>query len=326
MVVVGFVVGNPFSVLDFQTFKNDFVYNYIVTPVYDGQTGHSYWSFFWHVLEVIGLPSFIFCLAAIGYSVVAATMEEKQSIRTGTIVLSLSVLLLYYYKFASFPRLETRFVLPLVPFFLVISAALWNQIKANKILVSALALIIIGYNIACDFYVGSRFLHDPRTHLLSWAKKNIPENSFVEIDPYTPSLTDSERKNLKETATPNVSGRERIFARAFNNDPFIVGTEDLKKEEERVAWYSLPQLLKRKPEFMGLNSLYYDRFIEPGLKQDLYPTMKDYFQKLLSEQYPYKIVFEEESKHAPTWVYPREIDFLYNRVTILAKENFVLPR
>ena len=77
---------------------------------------------------------------------------------------------------------------------------------------------------------------------------------------------------------------------------------------------------------MGLNSLYYDRFIEPGLKQDLYPTMKDYFQKLLSEQYPYKIVFEEESKHAPTWVYPREIDFLYNRVTILAKENFVLPR
>ena len=326
MVMVGFVVGNPFSVLDFQTFKNDFVYNYVVTPVYDGQTGHSYWSFFWHVLEVIGLPSFIFCLAAIGYSVIAATMAEKQSTRTGTILLCLSVLLLYYYKFASFPRLETRFVLPLVPFFLVISAALWNQIKVNKILVSALAFIIIGYNIACDFYVGSRFLTDPRTHLLSWAKKNIPENSFVEIDPYTPSLTDSERKNLKETATPNVSGRERIFARAFNNDPFIVGTEDLKKEEERVAWYSLPQLLKRKPEFMGLNSLYYDRFTEPGLKQDLYPTMKDYFQKLLSEQYPYKIVFDEESKHAPTWVYPREIDFLYNRVTILAKENFVLPR
>ena len=322
MVVVGFVAGNPFCVLDFQTFKNDFLYNYIVTPAYDGQTGHSYWSFFRHVVEVIGLPSFIFCLTAIGYSIVLTVTKGRQRIQTQTILLSLSVLLLYYYKFGSFPRLETRFVLPLVPFFLVISAALWNQIKENKIVVSALTFIIIGYNIACDFNVGNRFLNDPRTHVLSWAKKNIPENSSIEIDPYTPSLVNP-GKNL-ETTTPNVSGRERIFAQVFNNDPFIVGSEDdRKKEEQRVAWYSLQGLMQRRPDFVVLNSLYYGRFTEPGLKQDLYPTMKDYFQRLLGEQYPYKIVFDEESIHAPAWVYPYEIDFLHNRVTILARKESI---
>jgi hypothetical protein len=52
--------------------------------------------------------------------------------------------------------------------------------------------------------------------------------------------------------------------------------------------------------------------------------MHDYFQKLLGGQYPYKIVFDQESKHAPQWVYPHDIDFLYNRVTILRREDFFL--
>jgi hypothetical protein len=324
MVIVGFVVGNPFCLLDYQTFKSDFQYNYMVTPVYDGETGHSYWTFFWHVLEVIGLPSFLFCLTAIGFSIILAVKKTNQRIQTETILLSLSVLLLYYFKFGSFPRLETRFVLPLVPFFLILSAVLWNQIKQNKIIVSALALTIIGYNIVCDFYVGSRFLDDPRTHVVSWAKENIPENSSIEADQYTPSLAGASGKNLKETTTPNVSGREKIFAQIFNNDPFIVGSEeDRKREEQQIAFYSLKELMKRKPDFVAFNSLYYNRFTEPGLKQDLYPTMNNYFQQLLAEKYPYKIVFDEESKHAPRWVYPREIDFLYNRVTIFARKDIV---
>jgi hypothetical protein len=324
MVIVGFVAGNPFCLLDYQTFKNDFVYNYMVTPVYDGQTGHSYGSFFWHVLEIIGLPSFIFCLTAMAFSVVLIVTRKIQDIQTRTILISLPVLLLYYYEFASFPRLETRFVLPLVPFFLILSAALWNQLKQNKIIVTAFLFIIIGYNVLCDFYVGSRFLDDPRTHVVSWAKKNIPEKASIETDQYTPSLDSSTEKNLKETTSPNVSGRERIFARIFNNDPFIVGSEeDRKNEEQKIAWYSLQELMKRKPDFIGFNSLYYNRFTEPGLKQDLYPTMNDYFQQLLAEKYPYKIVFDEESKHAPRWVYPREIDFLYNRVTIFARKDIV---
>jgi hypothetical protein len=132
-------------------------------------------------------------------------------------------------------------------------------------------------------------------------------------------LDEASGKNLKETLTPHVSGRERIFAQIFPNNPFIVGSEaDRRSEDQQVAFYSLHELLKRKPDFIALNSLYYERFMDTGLKRDLYPTMTNYFQKLLSEQYPYKIVFDKESKHAPKWVYPQEIDFLYNRVTILA--------
>ncbi len=322
MVPCGFVVGNPFCILDYRTFKNDFLYNYIVTPVYDGQTGHSYVDFFLRIIQTIGLPSFIITCIAFFYAVYLLFKANVPRIQKGTIIMSLSVLALYYFKFASFPRLETRFVLPLVPFFLLISGALWCQLRRQKIIFYSLLIIILSYNVVCNFYVGKRFSQDPRTVLLSWANQHLPEGSSVENDLYTPDLDKTGKKHLRQVSTPNIGGRFRIFLQMFKDNPLIVGSEnDIKSENQEMAWYSLQQLVKRKTDFIGLNSLYYKRFTEAGLKRDLYPSMNQYFQDLLHERYPYKIVFDQESQRPPRWVYPYEIEFLHNRVTILARED-----
>jgi hypothetical protein len=70
-----------------------------------------------------------------------------------------------------------------------------------------------------------------------------------------------------------------------------------------------------------VNSLYYQRFTQPGVRRDLYPSMNEYFSSLLSEEFPYHIVFDQESKKVPAWVYPKEIDFTHNRVTILVRNE-----
>jgi len=41
MVVVGFVVTNPYAVLDYQAFRDDFLYNYIVAPMVHGANSSS---------------------------------------------------------------------------------------------------------------------------------------------------------------------------------------------------------------------------------------------------------------------------------------------
>ena len=41
-------------------------------------------------------------------------------------------------------------------------------------------------------------------------------------------------------------------------------------------------------------------------------------RSLLSEEFPYHIVFDGEPQNVPAWVYPKDIDFTHNRVTILA--------
>ena len=69
-----------------------------------------------------------------------------------------------------------------------------------------------------------------------------------------------------------------------------------------------------------IDSLYYDRFVEPGKRRDLYPSMREYFDRLLAGDYPYRIVFARRSPPVPAAIYPRDIDFLDNRATVFARD------
>ena len=121
-VIVGFVIANPFSVLDYRTFVYDFVYNYKVAPVYEGQTGNSYTQFFVALIECVGVPGFV--LATTGWigSCALAFTPHVTRMQKASIALAGAVVLLYYAKFAPFPRLETRFVLPIVPLAMFVPA------------------------------------------------------------------------------------------------------------------------------------------------------------------------------------------------------------
>src|SRR6185369_3935638 len=59
MVPIGFVLGNPYALVDHHKFKSDFLYNYMVAPVYEGQSGHSWGMFFLRIVETVGLPAFV---------------------------------------------------------------------------------------------------------------------------------------------------------------------------------------------------------------------------------------------------------------------------
>jgi hypothetical protein len=122
-----------------------------------------------------------------------------------------------------------------------------------------------------------------------------------------------------ETVMPFVTGRERLFEILFPNNEFINGTEeDQKKAQEDVAWFTKSELDKRHPDYVVIDSLYYERFMDSGIRRDLYPSMYEYFDSLLQAKYAYHIVFDQESHHVPGWVYPKDIDFTHNRVTIFA--------
>jgi hypothetical protein len=324
MVIIGFVVGNPFSLLDYRTFTYDFIYNYLVAPVYEGQTGHSYGKFFSAIVEIIGLPSFLIFSIAVLFSLYLTLLNKAQRISQTTILLSFSVFLLYYFKFASFPRLETRFVLPIVPWWLMMSGLFWDKLKPYKYTVLVFLIGILSYNLISSFYVGIRFLDDPRMRAEIWVKENIPQNSSIESDIYSSSWNEVSGVQLRETTTPFVTGRERLFEQLFKGNRFVVGSEEYRRKvDEKVKWYSLEELMIRSPDFVATDSLYYQRFIEPGLRRDLYPSMQEFYEALLNEQYPYEIVFDDASKAIPAWIYPRDIDFLHYRVTIFTRKKLI---
>jgi hypothetical protein len=318
MVPVGFVVGNPYAVLDHHRFKADFLYNYIVAPVYEGQTGHSWGSFFLRIVETIGLPAFAVFTVAVVVSTSVVLRSKRLRVPEATFWTLLVVCALYYAKFAPFPRLETRFVLPIVPFWLMLSAPCWERLRRHATPLAAVMATLVAYNVVCALYVGSRFRADPRAAAEAWVHANVVAGSTIEADVY--SAGGYAQPPLRATPMPFVTGRERLFARVFPGDVFINGSDVAQHEaEERTRWYSIAELTHRDPDYVIVNSLYYDRFLEPGRRRDLYPSMREFFDVLLAGRSPYRIVFDRRSPPVPAVIYPREIDFLANRATILAK-------
>ena len=322
MVLVGFIIGNPFAILDYPAFSSGFLYNYMVAPVYEGQTGYSFIRFFGRMVEIIGMPFFLLSVIAFLFALSALLFGRGEWKKRATTILCLSVLIPYYIQFSMFPRLETRFVLPIIPLWMLVSGLLWEKLHLYKVAFGLIGVSLIGYNLICSLYVGRRILDDPRLRAETWVKQNMPVGSTVEKDIYSPTWMYMPEVQAKITVMPFVTGRERLFELRFPNNEFINGTaEDHLIAEKMIAWFSEAELTARKPDYVVVNSLYYQRFIQPGIRRDLYPSMYAYFSSLLSEQLPYHIVFSQESQNVPAWVYPKEIDFTHNRVTILVRNE-----
>jgi 4-amino-4-deoxy-L-arabinose transferase-like glycosyltransferase len=322
MVAVGFLAANPFALLDYPAFSSGFLYNYMVAPVYEGQTGHSFIRFFGTMIEIIGLPFFIVSTVAFLFALSASVFAWEDWKKRATILLCLSVLIPYYIQFGMFPRLETRFVLPIMPIWLLMSGLFWGKLRPHKAILGLLLVSLLGYNLICSLYVGRRFLDDPRLQAEIWVKENMVTGSSVEKDVYSPSWMYMPEVQAKVTAMPFVTGREELFELLFPENVFINGTEaDRLRAGEKIAWFSEEELMRRNPNYIVVDSLYYQRFIQPGIRRDLYPSMYEYFDALLSEEFSYEIVFDQESKKVPAWIYPKDIDFTHNRVTILASNE-----
>lgn len=66
--------------------------------------------------------------------------------------------------------------------------------------------------------------------------------------------------------------------------------------------------------------MYYSRFIT-GNARELYPSVKQFFSNLISENYPYQIVFDEQPKTPPIWIYPQKINPIDTRTVILVRKD-----
>lgn len=321
MVVVGFVIGNPFAILDYPTFISDFLYNYIITPVYNGQhAGNSYWNFFVTIPTLIGWPSVVIFFIAILISIYLVFSSKQNWMQKKAILLIMGVFLIYYYKFGSFPRIVPRFVMPVVPYLLMMSAPFWEKLRTNRVAVSILLMALISYNVICSVNVGKSFAEEPRMIAWEWIKQNIPKGSSIEQTAYSPNINKLPEKKFTVVKMPFIAGRKRVFEQQFKDNKWLIEKIKSSEEEPNEKWYSLKELISRSPDYILINSMAFSRFTQEraGL---YYPSVKQFFNELISEKYPYKIIFDQELKKPPTWIYPPNLDFIDTRMIIFARKD-----
>jgi hypothetical protein len=330
MVPIGFFAGCPYALFDYRKFAADFIYNYKVTPHYGGQfVGHGYWQFLARFMEILGLPgSLVIAAAAVMSLLIVITARDFRRRDAVALALAGSVFGLYFAKFGAWPRIETRFVLPTVPFAILMAGPFFQTLAAQRAWTCAILFPIFLYNSLCCFFVGKQFTEDPRMAAQAWIQKQVAPGSLIEssagsphwnklpgfnaaeLDTATPNWSKVESNDVIDLRMPHASGRPELFAKIFENDPWMREHAKEYEGESDEQLFTLDSLEKRKPQFITVYSLDY---------QVPSPLVRKYYSDLLAQRFSYDIVFDAESKEQPRWIYPREIDFLRGRITILAR-------
>ena len=308
-VPLGFLLGNPYAVLDWRTFAGDFLYNYKVTPVYNGATeGHSYAAFFRDFGEIFGWPGTWLIAAGLVAGVVLLAGRNQKSGRQ-LWILAAAVFLPYAWKIGGFPRIETRFVLPAAPFVLLMASAGFSTLLRAKWLTVPVLAAVLAYNLACGWWVGTMFRADPRMEALELAKTEVGPQEIVEVSRSIPRIQDLPGKKLTVFRMPSGIELSANLSRIFADDEQFQGITDKWLTPEGPDWFTPEARKKRNPGWIFWSSI------------DLEAVVRNEYEALFKDGSNYQVIFDKTSPQFPWWTYPRYTEFIRNRVTIWKKST-----
>jgi hypothetical protein len=310
-VPLGFILGNPGAVLDTRKFVQDFLYNLYTTPVYYGNTHKlGYLAFLGSFPELIGLPVSVIIAGAVAGTVLLLIRKKLASDEIPLTAMAGAVFLFYFITIGRFPRLEARFILPIIPFALMLAAPALQRIRFREKLPLLLFVLVMAYNIVCCIGLGIRFLGDPRMNAQIYAMKNFPRGAKVE-NTYSPEWNLLPGVFVQEKALNCECGHQERFTKIFGNNAVIQkGLKEFATSDP--AYLFTPEALKeRNPDFITFSSVTY------VIAHD--PETQRFYKDLEAGRLGYVKVYDRELIRPPRWMYPSQSDALMERMIILKR-------
>lgn len=306
----GFVLGCPGAIFDQSHFLQDFLYNLYTTPVYSGSVERiGYGRFLFYIPETLGWPVSILLAGCVIGSIFLFFLKQLKKEEVLLLGGALTVFLFYFLTIGRFPRMEMRFVVPAVPFFVIAAAAAIARID-KKLLITIL-VPLVAYNLVCCVFVGSRFLNDPRMEACGWAEKNFKAGDVIEssYSPYWEDLV----PGVKVFHMPLFTGHTARFKKIFGNNAVISKGLMQFDENPSLQIFSLEGLKKRNPDYVT--------FCPFAISFSGDFSVKQYYRDHIAEKLGYHIVWKQTRWGPPAWVYPQSADFIAPAMYILKKDE-----
>lgn len=185
LVIAGFFLGCPYSILDFSAFSARFttIYTNVVKPE-NFNFFKNFIIIFSHINNSTGIVFFIISLAAIAFSF--GTITE---------IFILSFFAVFFIFSSGFKMIGAHYIFPLYPFIFILTAkGLENASKkyhpAIFYLISALFVITALPEIIHNNYILTQ--KDTRLTAYDWTIQNIPKKSKILRFPYTSEFRQSD--------------------------------------------------------------------------------------------------------------------------------------
>ena len=276
-----------------------FIYNYTVTPRYSGQRIAPLSWCSWPNSRNCRIPGAILIagLAILSCILILRRRDLSDAASRG-FILSGAVFVLYIVKVGTFPRAETRYVLPAIPFLILMIGPALQTVERRKWILALLLPVLI-YNCLCSYLVGKRFNDDPRLKAQLWMMKNVPPGSVIEssgtsphwsklpnfdareINLGRPDRPSPPARDITDLRLPNMPGRFELFREVFPEWVQPLVAENEKNPDQGL--FTAAALEKRNPNYI---SIYSGDYKVPG------DTVRRYYGELLTGKLPYAIVFD----------------------------------
>lgn len=307
-VPISFVIANPYCILNYKKFGSDFMYNYSVTPIYDGQTAKSgYGDFVASFPEIFGWPLCLL-LPVLIVCGLAWTLRQKAWHALAAMALCAAVFALYFWKIGGFPRIETRFVLPTAPLLLLLAAPGWQLLARWKVAVVIPAALLALYGLASGHEITRLFAEDPRAYAIEWADQNFPDKCRIDASTGSPQWKLMPGKKTVVNFPVGLD-RNRRFSEALKDNPWVKDRLNKNMAQNRPEFFTPEELAARNPDFITVDSQNLrDKVAAPFLNE------------LIAGKHGYEVAFEKEAPPLPSWVYPSEPNCLRMKFFILRKK------
>jgi hypothetical protein len=115
---------------------------------------------------------------------------------------------------------------------------------------------------------------------------------------------------LDARKAPNSNVRGALFSKIFAGNKLVMNMVAVSERPVNEADFTFEALQKRNPEYMAIGFDPYS--VTDGPQRTLYTG-------LVEGRYPYRIVFDLQSPSVSEWIYPKDIDYLQNCITILRR-------
>jgi hypothetical protein len=286
LIFCAFVITTPYAILDYRQFLHDNFVNWQTQFYYGGMSysGSSFMPYLKHVTNLLTMPVFVCSLLGI-----VVLKKEILKIKYLTIV---TIIGFFYVFLSTRANASQRFILPIIPFFLIFFANfLYYCLKEKRNLIKKTGIVIVIlstiFSLVYSINANLILVNDSRIIANKWIEENIPKNKSIACFSYQRYL-------------PNFS-RDR-------NIKYIGAVQDLKSDFGNfVEWFEQNKTF----DYIILSDMFYARH----LNSKQYPQRSLFYKKLLNEQMGYKIVkeFFYDSLLKP------KVDFANPKLTILKK-------
>ena len=255
------------------------------------------------------------------------------------------MILPYYFLFGSSHKIPLRYVVPIVPFIVILTGKMIRDIFNTKnsvirLAFSALLVIVFGYSLIFTVAADLEFVHDSRVLTREWIFNNIPSGSNIEISSYGPSIPSDKFKVLYRPHNNRVDKKLlrikrnpyyplsqkillyfRLLAERFNlcdgGSPYYTAWYEkaIRQYKLRTENFdvSTDGLNRRRQDYLVVSSLYFNRF-----SSDKESEEGKFYELLFSGKTDYKKVAEFKYRFYP-WIDPKP-EFV-NPMIIVFKRN-----